>query len=509
MRLGTDIGEEQLSPELGKCLRELHLDFVSFHFFAHPTPGLVKLIDDFCTTNGLSFMLNQEQCVDSREQADRGVYRKPGCFFSPPRDFVEACTSSPRFLGVCYDEAEHWTLNGVFVTANIPKFIPHFYDAEGDTLEQAYEGNLQNLCTLMQKTYAGFTSKAGSTPFVGTENVFPVMQHVFARAGFAMIPKLLKESMLPVHIAEALGASRQYGTAYWTCDDLWFKADFPGHTTDELRSALLFSYWTGAEGTYVEAFDDTSITLATCTSGTVKLAPRGELVRWFADEYMPAHPKRVQHQDIRPDIVIVRFPDTDWGQLPAPGWITGTLYGASNLLPNEQTRYWIKIWNVLSHGVIPGNERLNWNQYSGMPYRFFIPANNVVVYDHLASDPALFSGVKLVLLSGTQISDQCMKTLRDLVPQGLTVVTTRHLAPPELARDSTKTMTEHQDGKGAWIVTDDITAPEVRARLAPFLGKKDELRYVFGKTEVIFTAPESLAKIEVKVRELPATTTKE
>ena len=51
-----------------------------------------------------------------------------------------------------------------------------------------------------------------------------------------------------------------------------------------------------------------------------------------------------------------------------------------------------------------------------------------------------------------------------------------------------------------WIVTDDVTLPAVRDLLAPYLGGPDELRYVFGDTEVVFTAPGEPAQVQVTVR---------
>ena len=59
---------------------------------------------------------------------------------------------------------------------------------------------------------------------------------------------------------------------------------------------------------------------------------------------------------------------------------------------------------------------------------------------------------------------------------------------------------QYPAGAGRWIVTDDVTLPAVRDLLAPYLGRPDELRYVFGNTEVVFTAPGDGTAVQVTVR---------
>ena len=53
-----------------------------------------------------------------------------------------------------------------------------------------------------------------------TEDVFPVMLHTFARAGFDPAPKFLKESIDPVFAAIAIGAAREYGREFCVNPDL-------------------------------------------------------------------------------------------------------------------------------------------------------------------------------------------------------------------------------------------------------------------------------------------------
>jgi hypothetical protein len=155
---------------------------------------------------------------------------------------------------------------------------------------------------------------------------------------------------------------------------------------------------------------------------------------------------------------------------------------------------------VISHGVIPLTA-LNYNTPLGIPYRVLFPANNVAVYDHTASDPALYRTARLVFLVGKQVTPECLATLRGLSEAGLTVVSTRRLAPPEMAQVGAEGYAVHATGAGRWIVTDDVTLPAVRELVAPYLGGPDELRYVFGDTEVVFTAPEDPARVQVTLRQ--------
>jgi hypothetical protein len=102
------------------------------------------------------------------------------------------------------------------------------------------------------------------------------------------------------------------------------------------------------------------------------------------------------------------------------------------------------------------------------------------------------------------VEPACLQTLRRLARQGLTIVSTRKLAPPEIAGSDAKGYSIHVTGAGRWIVTDDANLPEVRKLLAPYLGRPDELRYVFGDMEVVFTTPAHRDRVEVRLRGLPA-----
>ena len=83
---------------------------------------------------------------------------------------------------------------------------------------------------------------------------------------------------------------------------------------------------------------------------------------------------------------------------------------------------------------------------------------------------------------------------------GLTVVSTTRLAPPQMHAPGPEGYVSYPVGAGRWIITDNVTLSPVRDLLAPYLGQPDQLRYVFGATEVVFTAPDDPAQVQVAVR---------
>jgi hypothetical protein len=507
------------------AIERLGFDFLMHHIYGPPRVEDVEAVAHWAEGSGCGFFMNQENTDRPAGAAEPdGPYRRPGFFFQPPAEWVEACAASPRFMGVCYDEAEHWISNGVWVTAahrgqqNIDergRVRPHFFDADGCTLQQAYEGNLHNLRALRAACYGplkldGRSPDGGrSRPIICTEQVFPVLGSLFARAGISPFPKYLKESVTPAFAAMALGAARQYGTVYGACLDLWAGSDpgWPGHGAARLRSALLYAYWSGCDLAYVENLNFQNRTLYEADgAGSLTFTPWGDVVRWFVHAYVPAHPRPavIRAAAYRPAIVIVRFPDSDWGQSPRAGYISGTLYGAANLLPDERTRYWLKIWHVITRGAIPVTG-LTWHAegYRSLPFRFHIPTDSVAVYDHRADDPALYEGTRLAFLSGVCAEASVLETLNARVRRGLVVATPLHLAPAELCarRGSTgEPFVEHRVGDGAWIVTDDVLHASVRARLEPLLGDPAAMTLRYAGATVCFGVPDDHGMMPIDVR---------
>ena len=502
------------NPAMARAFEDIGFDFLMVHLYRANGPdtelGLkhIDALNEWAARTGHNYIINLENTV--RPRGKHPEFRDPGFFFQPAAAWLERCLSSPHFRGVCYDEAEHWVTNGVDVTGKVgahENFRPHFFDAEGVGLTAAYEGNLHNVTVLRERLF-GFepASFLGlERPMLRTEHVFPTLFPVFARAGAAPHPKLLKETVFPVAAAVALGACLQYGVPYVPCLDLWgpraprgSRKEWPFHTPEELHSALLFSYWTGAHAAYIENINYKDA-LYRDVNGRPELTEWGTVAQAFKRDYMPAHPRTVLAQDLRPEIAIVRFPDSDWGQVRRYH-IRENLYGATNLKPTGVTRAWQRVWQVLTHGVVPGTG-LTWNADGfGMPYRVFIPANSVVVYDHLADDARLYEGVRLVLLLGVSIPAATMDTVAAHVRAGGTAATVPRLAPEAIRGQHADGTSVVRDGRGKWIIFARADDPGFGREMASFLGSPDELRYTFRDQDVIFTAPEDHARLRVEVR---------
>ena len=501
-------------PVMADAFEQMGLDFLMTHIYRKSGPdtaagtAFIKGMNRWAAETGHDYIVNLENTV--RPRGKHAEFRRPGFFFQPTKEWLAECLESPHFRGVCYDEAEHWILNGVDVTGGVgahENFRPHFFDAEGATLKEAYAGNLNNLTVLRSKLFqfAPASCTDPGRPMIRSEHVFPALFPLFARAGAAPHPKFLKESVTPVIAAVALGASRQYGVPYVPCLDLFgprgdraSRPEWPYHTPQELRSALLFSYWTGAHSAYIENINYKD-SLYRNVGGRAELTDWGRVAKEFTHEYEPKHPRTIRARDFRPEIVIVRFPDSDWGQVKKH-YIRENLYGASNLVRSDVTQEWHQVWRLLCHGTLPGTG-LTWHARGfNMRYRLFFPANSVAVFDHLADDPKLYDGVRLVFLLGVDIPPKTLATVRDFVRAGGTAATVPRLAPDDIKRDYSGGTAVVADGQGRWILFENADEPVLQKELAPFLGNPNELRYTFTDAEVVFTAPEDRAELRVRCR---------
>jgi len=88
-----------------------------------------------------------------------------------------------------------------------------------------------------------------------TEHVWPDLFCVFARADWVIGPRLLKGHLSFVVISIALGAAVRYkldcGELRYS-SDLWDCGEYPGHSPEALRSALLTAHWLGVDIAHVE-----------------------------------------------------------------------------------------------------------------------------------------------------------------------------------------------------------------------------------------------------------------
>lgn len=290
----------------------------------------------------------------------------------------------------------------------------------------------------------------------------------------------MKESLDPVYAALAMGAARQYGTEFCVTPDMWgfdwkLNDHFPGHPAEELRASLLYAYWIGSTRIFVE--NNRGLIEKKTVNGVEQFEPTeyGKVYQWFVKEYVPAHPRSYTFRDIRPEVAILRFDDSDWGQTKSR--FDDNLYGAENLHASPETSAWFKIWNILTHGLSNENTiSYNSKGYENLSHDFFFPLNGVVVYDHLAGEKEL-KGLKLVFLTGVMISPQTLKAVRTFVRKGGVCVSLASLAPDEFKGK----MGKIQDGTGEWLFVKDFHDGEVTKAVAPYLGKSDEISYNIGE----------------------------
>jgi hypothetical protein len=446
-----------------------------------------------CRKYNLSYFANQEvtnYTVDDELLDEKGkdILAHPGNVHRwdiAGKALAEA-KEFKEFRGVLYDEPEHGQMrrfsntNGGSDSQSSHKVYPYFAATDGMTLEQAYDA-VYNGAKAVAKGYRN----NGVIPM--TESVFPVMQSIFARAGFDVGVKFMKESIDPVYAAIAIGAARQYGTEFCAAPDLWgfggnnwdLGDHFPGHPPEELRTSLLFAYWIGSTRIFVENIR--GLTERKTENGQAKyeLTEYGKVYQWFVKEYVPAHPRPYTFKEFSSEVAILRFEDTDWGQTSSR--FADNLYGAVNLHTSPETNAWFKIWNLLTHGQT--NETtisFNSKGYKGVSHDFFYPLNGVVVYDHLAGEKEL-DGLKLVFVTGVMISPQTLKAVQSFVRKGGLCVSLDSLSPEEFkGKEGTVS-----DGKGQWLFVKDFLSEEVKTATAPFLGKPDEISYQIGKQRLI------------------------
>jgi len=447
----------------------------------------IRKLEGFSDNHELHWVVNPlgalwdtapEGCVDP--QGFDWYLRKDGRrFFLFPQPLLAELGQCDHLLGVLYDEPEHHQGNA---NAVMGCDHPAIYDPGGDALTDAADAHVQAAQSL-----AEHYGRYGIPLF--TEQVFPVMFHDFAAAGFTPGTKVLKEAWSPVYMACALGAAYQYGTALWVSPDLWGIGGYPDHDPDEYRSALLLAYHLGADAIYTEslALDQGGQgvgSLVRMTAEDYEVTPLGEVAKWFIKEHVPAHPRHYRTSDLCPRVAVIRQEDGCWGQRNAPHTFTpDRLFGNENWRNTELTEAWLDLWHLLTNGVVPRGGP-NWftTAHQGRDYQVFCPLDGVVVLDHKAKAEHL-AGVEVVFLTGIGISETTLHAVRERVAGGATCVTLPHLAPTDI-RNRADEGAPCPEGEGLWLLSESFLSAQVKAAIARVLPKEDAIRYRFGGTEV-------------------------
>jgi hypothetical protein len=466
------------TPALLFGFRDLGVNFLQVHLQSTQLDNseFADLLA-FCKATGLRFAINNEHanwatnapaspsCGD-RFVAPNGCHRwdlEPAA--------LDAAAATGLFEGVVYDEGEHMQLcrNRIaFPRTSTGK--PYLVETTGMTLPEARVAFIG-----AARQVSGYHRQHETRMIV--ESVFPALWHPLAQAGVTLCPKLLKEDVYPVVLALSLGAAKQYGAELWYTPDLWSLGHFPGHSLKKYETALHLAHTAGVDNFYCEHFMGHCRVRGT----TYELTEYGVALRTFIRDWLPAHPRDYDYRDYEPEVAIIRFPDSDWGQASCYYW--KCLYGALNLAPTPETAEWMQVFSLLTGGKAdPRAVNANSAVYPKYEQPLVYPAPPTAVYDHLAGSE-LLRGVNTIFLCGITVSEPTLAAVVDRVKHGAVCFTTARLCPEQVRKQATALPARIADGQGAWVVLAGFHPEDlgVYEPLLPAVG--DTLRLKFkGKT---------------------------
>jgi len=469
------------SPALMFGFRDLGVNFLQVHL---QSTQLDK--DDFadllafCKATGLRFAINNEHAnwatnaPASPTGRDRFVAPE-GCHrWDLEPAALDAAAATGVFEGVVYDEGEHMQLcrNRIAFPRTSPG-KPYLVETTGMTLPEAREAFIG-----AARHVSDYHRRHGTRMIV--ESVFPALWHPLAQAGVTLCPKLLKEDVYPVVLALSLGAAKQYHADVWLTPDLWSLGHFPGHSLKKYETALRLAHAAGVDNFYCEHF----IGHCRVRGATYELSEYGLALQTFIRDWLPSHPRTYDYRDYEPEVAIIRFPDSDWGQDSCYYW--KCLYGAQNLAPTPETAEWMQVFSLLTGGKTdPRAVNANSHVYPAYEQPLMYPCPPTAVYDHLAG-PELLRGVTTIFLCGIEVSEPTLAAVGDRVKQGAVCFTTPRLCPEAVRKQASALPARVADGKGAWIVLAGFRPEDLGAYepLLPAVG--DSLRLKFkGKTVAV------------------------
>ena len=422
---------------------------------------------------GLQYVINNEFANWHGSQVTEDGYdwcnADDGCHrLNLTPEFIATLSKDKNFLGLMYDEMEHSIINrNLSLTINKRgKHLPVFPLALSKDVVIQGELLRQQL-----KEFADYHKNNGAPRFIG-EHVFPVLFHSFAASGIIPNFKSQKESYSVVQYVNAAGAALQYNTELWNCVDLWCYNTFPGHSPKEMYYNLWFSYLVGTSRVYVEGASQFF------TDG--KPNEYATEYKKFATDDKRKH-RDYSVKDYKPEIGIIRYDDTYWGQCDPFMW-RPILFGNKNIKVTKTAKEFTRIFHAVTHGETCKNG-LAWDRispWSLRPHKSFCSMNGVAVFDDRATKEKLET-LKLCFLCGYYISDETIGAIVKLVKDnGLTVVTPRRFAPEYIKKQAKKAFSEVSDGKGKWILTNNVLSFKTKNRIKPFIGNKGEMRFTFG-----------------------------
>ncbi|HPA18542.1 MAG TPA: hypothetical protein PLU30_12400 [Verrucomicrobiae bacterium] len=435
------------SPALMLGIRDQGVNFLQVHLNpAQLDNGELAELLAFCKATGLHFALNNEHAnwvANAPDPSGRNRFDAPGgCHrWDIEPAALDAATATGLFEGVVYDEGEHMQLCRNKY-ARLPDDVhrkPYLVETTGMTLPAAHD-----TFVAAARQVRAYHRQHGTRMIV--ESVFPALWHPLAQAGVTLCPKLLKEDIYPVVLALALGAARQYNAELWFTPDFWAWDHFPGHPLKNYVAALRLAHAVGVDNIYTEFVHG----LFRVRGNTYESTDYGAALQAHIREYLPAHPRGYDYRDYEPEVAIIRFPDSDWGQASCYYW--KTLYGAEDLPPTPETGEWMQVFSLLTAGKTdPRAVNANSSVYPRYQSPAMIPAPPTAVYDHLAG-PDLLRSVGTIFLCGVTISEPTLAAVRGRVNEGAVCFAPSRLCPERVRRQAKALPARITDGQGSWIV---------------------------------------------------------
>ncbi|MHB1462538.1 MAG: hypothetical protein ACYC1M_14720 [Armatimonadota bacterium] len=483
-----------VDPAVELMLKDVGVNYLSFYVYNNSGPTEQDAMAVYDAQAALAKRLGAEYQLECHH-------------VDIPEAVVRKAALDPLCNGVLIDELEHirllWRLNPA----------PAKFLADVNSFTDLYDAH--------DKAVAGWKELGDKYRSWGIKNlnsthVWPVLLSVAAEGGWNPTPKICKEFFSPVSLAVGMGAALQYDKPLMVDCDLWFWDMVPGHSAEEYRSNLLLAYWSGADGVYTEGAGADTLypagrqglphsLMAKISDTEYALSPHGEVLRWFIKDYIPAHPRPWSFRDIKPDIAIIRFDDSCFGQRYT--WLPDTLYGSPKLHSDADTEAIFQVWNVLTGGhtgrdgisyfrttqnmygyeYTPMNTRrdsyLTRPMMSGS-HNFWTPLNNVVVFDDTVTAERL-GQIPCLFVTGKRISAGTWQAIQDRVKQGATCVIWAPLAV-KLGLEPKGDITELPMGKGKMIIATDFGLTPVTTAVWSYIGRADQIRYRFKQGEVVF-----------------------
>ena len=463
----------ELSPALLFGLRDLGVNFLQVHLgTAQLDNGDFADLLTFCKAAGFRFAINNEEAnwaTNALAADGRDRFAAPGgCHrwdLAPAA--LDAAAATGLFEGVVYDEGEHMQLcrNRIAFPENSAG-KPYLVETTGMTLPEAREAFIG-----AARQVSDYHRRHRARMIV--ESVFPSLWHPLAQAGVTLCPKLLKEDVYPVVLALSLGAAKQYGAELWYTPDLWSLGHFPGHSPEKYETALHLAHAAGVDNLYCEHF----IGHCRVRGATYDLTAYGAALRTFIQDWRPAHPRDYTYRDYEPEVAIIRFPDSDWGQASCYYW--KCLYGAANLKPSPETAEWMPVFSLLTNGrTDPRAVNANSSVYPPYEQPLLIPAPPTAVYDHLAG-PELLRGVDTIFLCGIAVSEPTLAAVQERVKQGARCFAPARLCPESVRKQAAALPARVDAGSGVWIVLAGFQPQDLGpfASLLPQAGSALRLRF--------------------------------